>query len=208
LIGKSQFNLEAALFNFPGTVNLLSQYPLLAEDRDSTQPAWRKVVAWRYNISSRQVKDADGSNGWTNMRNIQLVKIVPGNRLHKAAFALLLVTLFSSFASTAATPIIEQKELLQILDAGSPILIIDVRTRAEFQSGHVPQAINIPHFELQGRLAELPQDRSREIVTYCEHGPRAGVAEYILQQAGFTAVRHLQGDMYSWRRNGLPIAYP
>ena len=142
------------------------------------------------------------------MRNFPLVKVIPGNRPCKAAIALFFLMFVSSFACTAATPTIEQKELLQKLDAGSAILIIDVRTRSEYQSGHVPQAINIPHFELQGRLAELPHDRGREIITYCERGPRAGVAEYILQQAGFTAVRHLQGDMYSWRRNSLPIEHP
>ena len=142
------------------------------------------------------------------MRNFQLVKINSGNRPHKAAIAIFLVMLVNSLVCNAATPTVEQEELLQKIETGSAILIIDVRTRGEYQSGHVPQAINIPHFELQGRLAELPDDRGREIVTYCERGPRAGVAEYILQQAGFTAVRHLQGDMYSWRQNNLPVELP
>ena len=142
------------------------------------------------------------------MRNFQLLKFIPGNRPRKAAIAMFLVMLVSALASHAAAPIIGQKELLLEIEAGSGILIIDVRTRGEYQSGHVPQAINIPHFELQGRLAELPEDRRREIVTYCERGPRAGVAEYILQQAGYTAVRHLQGDMFSWRQNNLPVELP
>ena len=142
------------------------------------------------------------------MCNFQLVNNQNAQRHHIAAIVLFLVALLSALACNAATPTIEQKELLQKIEAGSVLLIIDVRTRGEYQSGHVPQAINIPHFELQGRLAELPADKAREIVTYCERGPRAGVAEYILQQAGFTVIRHLQGDMYSWRQNKLPIELP
>ena len=142
------------------------------------------------------------------MRHCQLVRIKFCHRHHNVAFALFFVTLASAFSCNAAPPIISQNDLLQELEEGSTLLIIDVRTQGEYQSGHVPQAINIPHYQLASRLRELPATKDREIVTYCERGPRAGVAEDILQKAGFTAVRHLEGDMYSWRRNGLPIKIP
>ena len=142
------------------------------------------------------------------MRNYQLVKIKIGRRHHNVAIALFFVALVSAFPCNAAPPIISQNDLLQKLDEGSALLIIDVRTQGEYQSGHVPQAINIPHYQLASRLAELPTTKDLEIVTYCEQGPRAGVAENILQKAGFTAVRHLEGDMSSWRHNGLPIEIP
>jgi phage shock protein E len=142
------------------------------------------------------------------MRNCQPVRIKIGHRHHNVAIALFFVTLVSALSCNAAPPIISQSDLLEELEEGSTLLIIDVRTQGEYQSGHVPQAINIPHYELASRLKELPAMKDGEIVTYCERGPRAGVAEDILQEAGFTAVRHLEGDMYSWRRNGLPIEAP
>ena len=142
------------------------------------------------------------------MKNSQSEKIKVYHKHHKATVALFLVTLVSSLACNAAAPTIKQEDLLQKLEAGSAPLILDVRSPGEYQSGHVPQAINIPHYELASRLNELPVTKDREIVTYCERGPRAGVAENILEQAGFTDVRHLEGDMHSWRYNSLPIEHP
>ncbi len=133
-------------------------------------------------------------------------RIKTGHR-HLATIALLFVMLTSGFVS-AATPIIKQEELLKKLELESAPLILDVRSPGEYQSGHVPQAINIPYNQLASRLGELSVAQDRQIVTYCERGPRAGIAEIILGHAGFTAVRHLEGDMYLWRQNGLPIERP
>ena len=68
----------------------------------------------------------------------KLVKIIPDNRHYNTGAALFFVMLVSSLACHAAAPIIEQKELLQKNETGSAVLIIDVRTRGEYQSGHVP----------------------------------------------------------------------
>ncbi len=95
-----------------------------------------------------------------------------------------------------------------MLESGTAPLILDARTPGEYRSGHVPQAINIPYNELASRLVELADAKDREVVTYCERGPRAGFAESVLQEAGFSAVRHLMGDMYAWRRSGLPVERP
>lgn len=100
---------------------------------------------------------------------------------------------------------ITQRELLQRLDAHEAPLIVDVRRADEFAAGHLPGAINIPHREIAARLTELRAHQHREVVVYCESGRRAAIAVRILEQAGFTKVRHLQGDMQSWRKHGLPL---
>ena len=99
---------------------------------------------------------------------------------------------------------ISQRELLQRLDQNEALVIIDVRRPDEFAAGHVPGATNIPHTEIAARLNELGGDKHKELVVYCESGRRAAIAQGILQQAGFTNVRHLEGDMQSWRKRGLP----
>jgi rhodanese-related sulfurtransferase len=83
-------------------------------------------------------------------------------------------------------------------------LILDVRSPEEFAQGHVPGARNIPHDQLEARLAELGSDRGRNLVVYCESGRRAGIAEGTLLAAGFSAVHHLEGDMKAWREAGRP----
>ena len=109
-----------------------------------------------------------------------------------------------SFAGDAGAGEISSREALALQEAGDGLLFVDVRTPEEYQSGHVPGAINIPRNQLSSRLAELERARDR-LVVYCERGPRAVAAAATLASAGFTGVRHLTGDMAGWRAAGLPI---
>jgi rhodanese-related sulfurtransferase len=91
------------------------------------------------------------------------------------------------------------------LASGGAALLLDVRTPAEFESGRVPGAVNVPHTELGTRLAELAAHRDGDVIVYCESGRRAAAAAHLLANGGFTSVRHLAGDMAGWRDAGLSI---
>jgi rhodanese-related sulfurtransferase len=122
----------------------------------------------------------------------------------KPILALLLVAVGPACAEAPAAPTISPADLAtRISDASAPV-IFDVRSAKEFASGHVPGAVNLPHDEVTERLAELNLDPDDEIVVYCESGRRAATAETALRQAGFTGVRHLEGDMRGWRESDLP----
>jgi len=97
-----------------------------------------------------------------------------------------------------------QAALLEQLRSPNPPLVLDVRTPAEFASGHVPGAQNVPIDELSSHLDALAPARDREVVVYCERGPRARRAQAVLGEAGFADVRHLEGDMSAWRDGRLP----
>lgn len=101
-----------------------------------------------------------------------------------------------------------QQELASRLGRPDAPLVLDVRSVEEFRSGHVAGAVNIPYQQLGARLAELGSSRDRDIVVYCESGPRAENAEVRLRQAGFERVYHLDGDMAGWRRSRLPMEAP
>jgi hydroxyacylglutathione hydrolase len=66
--------------------------------------------------------------------------------------------------------------------AGSRV-VLDVRSAAEFEAGHLPGAINIPHTRLVPRLGELPAGRA--LVVHCASGARAAVAAAALRRFGF-----------------------
>ena len=128
----------------------------------------------------------------------------------KAVHVVLCILAFSMIGlveaqSEQAASRISQQELMQRMDAQTDVLILDVRTSAEFSAGHIPGAINIPHVELPSRLGEVQPHRAKEVVVYCEAGGRAGIAEHALREAGFVNVRHLEGDMAAWRQTALPI---
>ncbi|WP_101758676.1 rhodanese-like domain-containing protein [Oceanicoccus sp. KOV_DT_Chl] len=115
-----------------------------------------------------------------------------------------LILLFISACSNADKPsLIEQAELLSRIDDGSAPLIVDVRTIAEYESGHVPGAVNIPFGNYQQSLADLGLEKNREIVVYCETGGRAKKVEQHLRHQGFFEIRHLDGDMRAWRKAQL-----
>ncbi|SHI73218.1 CoA-disulfide reductase [Parasporobacterium paucivorans] len=65
----------------------------------------------------------------------------------------------------------------------SDFVLVDVRSKIEYENGHIEGAINIPVDELRDRLGEL--DKNKKIVEYCQVGLRGYVAERILKQNGF-----------------------
>jgi len=93
--------------------------------------------------------------------------------------------------------------LLARIDAGTPPVILDVRSRLEFAAGHVPGARHIPFWRLPGRIAEVAAPKDAEIVVYCGHGPRARLAGRTLQRHGFARIRYLEGHFSTWRARGL-----
>ncbi len=76
---------------------------------------------------------------------------------------------------------------------GEGALLLDVRSAQEFHSGHLEEALNIPHTDIQARVKELGTDKSREIVIYCKSGGRAGSALQALKALGFSKVYNAGG---------------
>lgn len=83
--------------------------------------------------------------------------------------------------------------------ADSERFLLDVRTPAEFEKGHLQGAVNIPVDELRDRLGELPAER--EIAVYCRVGQRGYIATRVLLQAGLQAV-NLSGGYLSYLQYG------
>lgn len=75
--------------------------------------------------------------------------------------------------------------------------LIDVRSAAEFSSGHLPGAINVPVGELGGKKLEKLGKKDRAIVLYCASGTRSMMARSTLKGLGFTKVFNL-GPMSRW----------
>jgi rhodanese-related sulfurtransferase len=81
-------------------------------------------------------------------------------------------------------------------------VLLDVRTAAEFASGHVEGAKNIPVHELEARMAELGP-ASTPVVVYCRSGARSARAAAMLKARGFSTVKDI-GPMSAWPRSDDP----
>ena len=83
--------------------------------------------------------------------------------------------------------------------------IVDVRDAAEFKSGHIPNARNIPAAEVTERTKELEKSKKRPILLACGSGNRSASAASGLQKAGFEQVYTLAGGMTAWQQAGMPV---
>ncbi|MFQ3265165.1 MAG: phage shock protein E [Alteromonadaceae bacterium] len=101
---------------------------------------------------------------------------------------------------------ISQSQLQTIMKNEQQVIVLDVRTVEEFEQGHIPNAVNIPHKELEARLAELSGAKNTQVVIYCRSGRRAEVAKQVLVKSGFNQLDHLSGDFNEWTSNNLPIS--
>ncbi len=120
-------------------------------------------------------------------------------------FLLPTLLLSGSCAGEADPTLMTQDELLERLDSEDAPIVLDVRTAAEYQRGHVPGAYHLEDRQVPARIQELMQLKDREIVVYCEVGPRSRWVESFLRERGFTNVKHLKGDMSGWRNAGHPV---
>lgn len=76
----------------------------------------------------------------------------------------------------------ENSELQKIIDENNYI-IVDVRTKEEFDEGHLKDALNIPYEEIGENIFE----QGKIILVYCKSGKRSKIAYDTLKQNGYNA---------------------
>ncbi len=87
-------------------------------------------------------------------------------------------------------------EVQQLRTQGQDVILLDVRSPAEYAEVRIAGATHLPLGALRERLAELPRDR--EIIPFCKLSLRGFEAQKILEAAGFTRVRYLEGGILGW----------
>ena len=102
---------------------------------------------------------------------------------------------------TAAVPETEMtpRELKQILEAQRPIILLDVRSRARFEAGHIPGARSVPVDELPHHLHEFTW--ADEIVVYGDSDNQTQQALETLHLGKFSRTRVLRGGLQGWGEN-------
>ena len=90
------------------------------------------------------------------------------------------------------------QELKAKLDAGAPVVLLDVRTPPEREQTQLrdPRVVWIPLGQLRSRLGELPRDR--EIVCFCKVSQRGYEAQRVLDGEGFANAKFLDGGLVAW----------
>ena len=119
--------------------------------------------------------------------------------MRKQIYALLLalVLLLTACAQAASYEQITQEEAKQIMDTTNGYILLDTRTREEYDQSHIPGALLIPHTEIADRAEEELPDKDQLILVYCRSGNRSKQASEVLAELGYTNVKEF-GGIHTW----------
>ena len=94
-------------------------------------------------------------------------------------------------------------DAVRLMNQGA--LLVDVRSREEFEGGHVLDARHLPQEEIAGAGESLKKYRDKPVIVCCESGMRSGAAARVLKAQGFAKVVNLRGGLAAWRTENLPL---
>ena len=123
--------------------------------------------------------------------------------MKKLLFLILAVMLLTACAHTkendqeAAYMNITAQEAKTIMDTEEGYVILDTRTREEYDQGHIPGAIQISHDEITEKGEEVLTDKDQLILVYCRSGRRSKIAAEALVELGYTNIKEF-GGIIDW----------
>jgi glyoxylase-like metal-dependent hydrolase (beta-lactamase superfamily II)/rhodanese-related sulfurtransferase len=109
--------------------------------------------------------------------------------------------------ASAQVSFISMSDLAQHISRNDlALLVLDVREREAFASGHIPGAQHLPRGQLELRVNKELPDPTRRILVYCEFGQISTLAAATLRELGYINAVALDGGMKAWRESGLPFS--
>jgi len=115
-----------------------------------------------------------------------------------------LVALLVGFESRGGGKSVSPRQLSDLVNRSNG-LVLDVRDKGEFRTGHIVDALNIPHTDITKRMAEIESHRDKPVIVVCKLGQNAGAVARTLKQAGFMQVYKLGGGLTEWQSEQLPL---
>lgn len=119
--------------------------------------------------------------------------------MKKIYVALALIFSLNSISAELWT-VSELNESISKLD--HELVLLDVRTQAEYDSGHILNAINISHEQILEDPELLAEYKDSQMVVFCRSGVRAGKVIQLLESIGFEDIIDIDGDMLAWSEAG------
>ncbi len=115
------------------------------------------------------------------------------------------VTQLLSDAATAVPFMALDDVRVQLGRRANDFVVLDVREKEAFASGHISGARHLPRGQLELRVNEEFPDPTLRIVTVCEFGKVSTLAAATLRELGFVRAAALDGGMQAWRESGFEI---
>jgi rhodanese-related sulfurtransferase len=98
---------------------------------------------------------------------------------------------------------VSPSDAVRLMNQGA--VLLDVRTQAEFDSGHIIDARHLPQEQVAQAGETFKRYKDKVVITCCESGMRSGAAARVLKTQGFSKVVNLRGGLQAWRAENLPL---
>ena len=93
---------------------------------------------------------------------------------------------------------VSMNDIVQIMEENENYIILDVRTQAEYNQGHIPNAICIPNETIDENVVNKLPDKNQMILVYCRSGNRSKQAAEKLKKLGYTNLIEF-GGIIDWK---------
>ena len=121
-----------------------------------------------------------------------------------AILAAIAVTFYELRERLQAIAALSAMQAVRLMNQGA--LVIDLRSKELYDSGHIGDARNVPAGELPSQADSLKKWRDKSVITYCDSGPSGAAGARTLTKLGFTKVFSLHGGLNAWVKDNLPLA--
>jgi len=138
----------------------------------------------------------------------QLSEFVLNNLLLFAALVVVMVMLIKAELDHQANKgsFLSPSMATRLMNNQDDVLIIDIRTAADFKKGHIKGAKNMPLSDFAKGVDELSDDKDKPVLIYCNSGNTVTRAIKLLKNAGFEKVNNLDGGIAAWKEANMPLA--
>jgi len=137
----------------------------------------------------------------------QLSEFVLNNIVLFAALAGVLVLLIKAELDHQASKgsFLSPAMAIRLMNNNDDVLVIDIRSTAEYKSGHIKGAKNAPLAEFSSAIDSYANFKNQPVLIYCNSGNTATRAIKMLKKAGFENINNLAGGMAAWKEASLPL---
>ena len=127
-----------------------------------------------------------------------------GNHLYLSSMWVVTLGVIIMYHQRTASSSVGPQQAVMLINRKEAI-VVDVREKKEFESGHIVDSINIPMTKLKQRITEVWKYKDKPMVVVCKLGQHSGQAAKILQEAGHADVVRLAGGLTEWKAQSLPL---
>ncbi len=134
---------------------------------------------------------------------LQLLDFAANHWILSSIWAVLLLLLIKTESSRGGSAISPTQVTALINRENAKV--VDIRSKDDFKTGHLPNSINIPAKDMTKRMTELNAYKDENIILICKTGTTAGATGALLTKEGFSKLHKLKGGIMEWQTSKLPL---